>query len=74
MRVGGARPAVCSWLKVSKRWNKTLIACWVPCWLPGRPASQGLPVHRLLIEATVAIERELYLSLLVDRASESGSW
>jgi succinyl-CoA synthetase beta subunit len=30
----------------------------------------GLPIHRLLIETTVGIERELYLSLLVDRASE----
>ena len=30
----------------------------------------GLPIHRLLIESTVGIERELYLSLLVDRASE----
>ena len=30
----------------------------------------GLPIHRLLVESTVAIERELYLSLLVDRASE----
>jgi succinyl-CoA synthetase beta subunit len=32
--------------------------------------SPGLPVHRLLIEGSVDIERELYLSLLVDRASE----
>jgi succinyl-CoA synthetase beta subunit len=30
----------------------------------------GLPIHRLLIESTVGIERELYLSLLVDRARE----
>ncbi|MCO6414242.1 MAG: ADP-forming succinate--CoA ligase subunit beta [Thiogranum sp.] len=30
----------------------------------------GLPVHRLLIESTVTIERELYLSLVVDRARE----
>ena len=30
----------------------------------------GLPIRRLLIESTVGIERELYLSLLVDRASE----
>jgi succinyl-CoA synthetase beta subunit len=30
----------------------------------------GLPIHRLLIEATLGIERELYLGLLVDRASE----
>ncbi|HHJ16432.1 MAG TPA: ADP-forming succinate--CoA ligase subunit beta, partial [Gammaproteobacteria bacterium] len=30
----------------------------------------GLPVHRLLVESTVAIERELYLSMLVDRGSE----
>lgn len=29
---------------------------------------QGLPVHRLLVEKPVAIERELYLGLLVDRA------
>jgi len=33
----------------------------------GRP---GLPVHRLLIEGTVAIDRELYLGMLVDRSSE----
>jgi succinyl-CoA synthetase beta subunit len=32
--------------------------------------SPGLPIHRLLVESTVAIERELYLGLLVDRASE----
>jgi succinyl-CoA synthetase beta subunit len=32
--------------------------------------SPGLPVHRLLVESTVGIERELYLGLLVDRASE----
>ena len=32
--------------------------------------SQGLPVHRLLVESTVAIERELYLGMLVDRARE----
>jgi succinyl-CoA synthetase beta subunit len=32
--------------------------------------SPGLPIHRLLVEGTVAIERELYLGLLVDRASE----
>ena len=32
--------------------------------------SPGLPINRLLVEGTVDIERELYLSLLVDRASE----
>ena len=32
--------------------------------------SPGLPIHRLLIEGTVEIDCELYLSLLVDRASE----
>ena len=32
--------------------------------------SQGLPVHRLLIEGTVSIERELYLGMLVNRARE----
>ena len=32
--------------------------------------SQGLPVHRLLIECTVEIERELYLGMLVDRTRE----
>jgi succinyl-CoA synthetase beta subunit len=32
--------------------------------------SPGLPIERLLIEGTVDIERELYLSLLVDRARE----
>ncbi|MGW8311471.1 MAG: ADP-forming succinate--CoA ligase subunit beta [Thiogranum sp.] len=32
--------------------------------------SPGLPIHRLLVESTVGIERELYLGLLVDRASE----
>ncbi len=32
--------------------------------------SPGLPVHRLLIEGTVEIDRELYLSMLVDRARE----
>jgi succinyl-CoA synthetase beta subunit len=32
--------------------------------------SPGLPVHRLLVESTVDIARELYLGLLVDRASE----
>ncbi len=32
--------------------------------------SPGLPINAVLVEATVAIERELYLSLLVDRASE----
>jgi succinyl-CoA synthetase beta subunit len=31
---------------------------------------EGLPVNKLLIELTYPIERELYLSLLVDRASE----
>jgi succinyl-CoA synthetase beta subunit len=31
---------------------------------------QGLPVHRLLIEKPVSIERELYLGILVDRARE----
>ena len=31
---------------------------------------EGLPVHRLLVEKPVAIERELYLGLLVDRARE----
>lgn len=30
----------------------------------------GLPVHRLLVESTVAIERELYLGMLVDRSRE----
>jgi succinyl-CoA synthetase beta subunit len=30
----------------------------------------GLPVHRLLVEGTVDIDRELYLGLLVDRQSE----
>jgi succinyl-CoA synthetase beta subunit len=30
----------------------------------------GLPIHRLLIESGVDIDRELYLSLLVDRARE----
>ncbi len=32
--------------------------------------SPGLPIGCVLVEATVAIERELYLSLLVDRARE----
>ena len=32
--------------------------------------SPGLPVHRLLIEPTVDISRELYLSLVVDRGRE----
>ncbi len=32
--------------------------------------SPGLPIHRLLIEGTVAIDRELYLSMLVDRSRE----
>ena len=32
--------------------------------------SPGLPIHRLLIEATVDIARELYLGMLVDRGSE----
>lgn len=32
--------------------------------------SPGLPIHRLLVEGTVDIDRELYLGLLVDRASE----
>ena len=31
---------------------------------------QGLPIHRLLIESTVEIQRELYLGMLVDRARE----
>ena len=31
---------------------------------------QGLPVHRLYIESPVAIRRELYLALLLDRATE----
>ncbi len=30
----------------------------------------GLPIHRLLVEGTVDIDRELYLGLLVDRHSE----
>jgi succinyl-CoA synthetase beta subunit len=33
-------------------------------------APRGLPVERLLIEAPTAIERELYLALLVDREGE----
>ena len=32
--------------------------------------AEGLPIHRLLVEATVEIARELYLGILVDRASE----
>jgi succinyl-CoA synthetase beta subunit len=32
--------------------------------------SIGLPVHKLLIEKTYPIKRELYLSLIVDRGSE----
>lgn len=32
--------------------------------------SAGLPIHQVLIEKTYPIERELYLSLLVDRNSE----
>jgi succinyl-CoA synthetase beta subunit len=32
--------------------------------------SHGLPVHRLLIEASVEIARELYLGMLVDRTRE----
>ena len=32
--------------------------------------SPGLPVHRLLIERTVEIDRELYVCMLVDRARE----
>ena len=30
----------------------------------------GLPIHRLLVESTVDIDRELYLGLLVDRHAE----
>ena len=32
--------------------------------------SPGLPIYRLLVEGTIDIDRELYLSLLVDRARE----
>ncbi|MGR9085540.1 MAG: ADP-forming succinate--CoA ligase subunit beta [Gammaproteobacteria bacterium] len=32
--------------------------------------SSGLPIHRVLVEKTYPIKRELYLSLLVDRATE----
>ena len=32
--------------------------------------SPGLPINRLLVEGTAEIDRELYLGLLVDRASE----
>jgi succinyl-CoA synthetase beta subunit len=32
--------------------------------------SPGLPIHRLLVEGIVDIDRELYLSLLVDRGRE----
>lgn len=34
-------------------------------------AAGGLPVHQVLIESGLDIERELYLSVLLDRASES---
>ena len=36
----------------------------------GQNAPEGQPVHRLLIEETLPIARELYLSLLVDRSVE----
>lgn len=32
--------------------------------------SQGLPIHQVLVETLTDIQRELYLSLLVDRASK----
>ena len=34
-------------------------------------AASGLPINQLLIEAGLNIERELYLSVMVDRVSES---
>jgi succinyl-CoA synthetase beta subunit len=44
-------------------------------WSRTRPAPQGQKVQRLLIEAGSAIDRELYLGLVLDRASaRSSSW
>jgi len=39
------------------------------CWLVTRQTGpEGLPVHKVLVEAPALVARELYLSLLVDRA------
>jgi succinyl-CoA synthetase beta subunit len=37
-------------------------------------APDGQPVHELLIEETLPIARELYLSITVDRAAERIGW
>jgi len=45
---------------------------WANCWAAGSPPHQtgpaGLPINTVLVESLTDIGRELYLSLLVDRA------
>jgi len=42
-----------------------LLGCWL---ITQQTGPEGLPVHRVLVEAPTPVARELYLSLLVDRA------
>ncbi len=42
-----------------------LLGCWL---ITPQTGPEGLPVHRVLVEAPTPVARELYLGLLVDRA------
>ena len=49
-----------------KRWPET---CSAISWSPSRPGPEGRAVHRVLVEEGCPIARELYLGVVVDRAS-----
>ena len=61
--------AACGWPSRSTRCAPTPARCSATRWSPTRPGPAGKQVNRLYIEDGADIARELYLSMLVDRAT-----
>ena len=54
----------------SRRSPRSPIRCWAPRWSPTQTGAKGQIVSRVLVERAARIEREFYLSLVVDRDSQ----
>ena len=60
--------AACGWRGPFKKWSPMRAKCSAARWSRSRPGPAGKQVNRLYVEDGADIERELYLSLLVDRS------
>ena len=69
MPVEEARAAGSKWWTLWKKWNRLPAIFWGCSWLLTRPDPAGKEVKRIYIEDGCDIARELYLGMLVDRAS-----